>query len=256
VAGSLGFVTTQSGVTPLNIFEQPWIYLGVGLGIVFIASLLAIARGTAQYGISVAQVSNRMSLVIPISIAMLFYGDKLSIYKVIGIMLAIAAVYLVSHKESDEKSGQKFWWVVPLIIFICGGIIDSSLNYAQRFLLGEKDLDVFLSTIFSTAFIFGTIILVYQLQVKKEKFEKEAIPAGIIIGFLNYCTMFLIVKALNSGVFESSVLFPVNNLSALTIATIVSVLVFKEKLSSKNWLGMGLSLLAIFILGLLPQLLS
>jgi uncharacterized membrane protein len=53
---------------------------------------------------------------------------------------------------------------------------------------------------------------------------------------------------------EPSALFPVNNLSILTISTIISVLVFKEKLSTKNWLGIGLSLLAIFILGLLPRL--
>lgn len=255
VAGLLGFITTNSNVTPTNVFEQPWIYFGVGLGIVFIASLLAIAKGTAQYGISVAQVANRMSLVVPITIAMLFYSDKLSIFKIVGIVLALAAVYLVSHKESAEKTGDKFWWIVPLIIFICGGIIDSSLNYAQRFLLGEKDLDVFLSTIFSTSFIFGSIILIYQLRVKKEKFETRSIPAGTIIGLLNYCTMFLIVKALNSDILEPSVLFPVNNLSVLTMATIVSVVVFKEKLSTKNWFGIGLSILAIFILGLLPQFL-
>jgi multidrug transporter EmrE-like cation transporter len=57
-------------------------------------------------------------------------------------------------------------------------------------------------------------------------------------------------------VLEPSVLFPINNLSILTISTVVSVIVFKEKLSSKNWIGIGLSLLAILILGLLPQLMK
>jgi drug/metabolite transporter (DMT)-like permease len=141
VAGSLGFITTKSDVTPLTVFNQSWIWVAVGLGIVFIGSLFVIAETTSKYGISVAQVANRMSVVVPITIAILYYGDNLTIFKVIGIILAIAAVYLVSHKESATKTAQKFWWLFPLIIFICSGIIDSSINYAQRNLLNETDFD-------------------------------------------------------------------------------------------------------------------
>ena len=39
VAGSLGFLTTKSDVTPLNASVQPWFYYALGLGIVFISSL-------------------------------------------------------------------------------------------------------------------------------------------------------------------------------------------------------------------------
>ncbi len=256
VAGTLGFITTKSSVTPLNVFEQSWIYVAVGLGIVFVSSLFVIAEVTAKSGISVAQVANRMAVVIPISIAILCYGDDLSLSKIIGIVLAIASVYLVSHKESEGKTLQKLWWLFPLIIFVCSGIIDSTINYAQRHLLSENDFDAFLSTIFATAFVFGSIALLYQLTVKKEKFQLLAIPAGMILGTINFATMYFIVLALNSNILEPSVLFPINNLSVLTLATLVSVLVYKEKLSPKNWIGIGLSILAILILGLLPQLMK
>jgi drug/metabolite transporter (DMT)-like permease len=254
VAGSLGFITTKSDVTPLTVFHQSWFGVAVGLGIVFIGSLFVIAETTSKYGISVAQVANRMSVVVPITIAILYYGDNLTIFKVIGIILAIAAVYLVSHKEGGSKSSQKFWWLFPLIIFICSGIIDSSINYAQRNLLNDTDFDAFLSTIFSTAFVFGAIVLLYQLLIKKETFETRAIPAGIILGVINFGTMYCIIMALNSNIIEASSLFPINNLSILTLSTIISVLVYKEKLSRKNWIGIGLSLAAIVILGLLPKL--
>jgi drug/metabolite transporter (DMT)-like permease len=256
IAGTLGFITTKSNVTPLNVFEQPWIYLALSLGIVFIVSLFAISETTARSGISVAQVANRMAVVVPISIAIMFYGDNLSLAKIIGIVLAISAVYLVSHKESDGRSKQKAWWLFPLIIFICGGIIDSTVNYAQKYLLSAHDFDAFLSTIFATSFVFGFIVLVYRVIVKKEKLQAQAIPAGIILGAINFGTMYFIILALNSNIFEPSALFPINNLSILTLSTLISVLVFKEKLSSKNWVGILLSLLAILILGLLPQLIK
>ena len=256
VAGSLGFLTTKSAVTPLNVFNESFFGIAIFLGIVFICSLFVISETTAKQGISVAQVANRMSVVIPISIAILFYGDGVSVSKIIGIVLAIMAVYLVSHKETKGKVPDKFWWLFPLIIFGCSGIIDSSINYAQRNLLNDLNFDAFLSTIFSTAFVFGFIVLLYQLIIKKEKFQLQAIPAGIILGTINFGTMYFIISALNTNVMEPSVLFPINNLSILTLSTIVSVIVFKEKLSSKNWLGIGLSLLAILILGLLPQLMK
>lgn len=256
VAGSLGFLTTKSTITPLNVFSESFFGIAVFLGIVFISSLFVISETTAKQGISVAQVANRMSVVVPISIAILFYGDGISISKIIGIILAIMAVYLVSHKETQGKVEDKFWWLFPLIIFICSGIIDSSINYAQRNLLTDLNFDAFLSTIFATAFVFGFIVLFYQLTIKKEKFQWQAIPAGLILGTINFGTMYFIVSALNTNILEPSVLFPINNLSILTLSTIVSVIVFKEKLSSKNWIGIGLSLLAILILGLLPQMIN
>jgi drug/metabolite transporter (DMT)-like permease len=254
VAGSLGFITTSSDVTPFTIFGQKWIYLAIGLGIVFVSSLFVIAETTARSGISVAQVANRMAVVIPISVAMMYYGDALTVFKIAGILLAIISVYLVSHKDDGGKEKQKLWWFFPLVIFICSGIIDSSINYAQRFLLSENDFDAFLSTVFMTAFVFGFIVLLYQLCIQKQSFQMKAVPAGAVLGIINFGTMYFIVQALNSEVLEPSALFPVNNLSILTLSTIISVLVFKEKLSGKNWLGIALSLLAIFILGLLPRL--
>jgi drug/metabolite transporter (DMT)-like permease len=249
-------LTTKSSVTPLNVVHESFFPIAVFLGIVFISSLFVISETTAKQGISVAQVANRMSVVVPISIAILFYGDGVSVSKIIGIVLAIMAVYLVSHKETQGKVADKFWWLFPLIIFVCSGIIDSSINYAQRNLLNDLNFDAFLSTIFATAFIFGFIVLLYQLIIKKEKFQWQAIPAGMILGTINFGTMYFIISALNTNVLEPSVLFPINNLSILTISTVVSVIVFKEKLSSKNWIGIGLSLLAILILGLLPQLMK
>lgn len=254
MAGTLGFITTSSAVTPLNIHAQTWFYLAVSLGIIFISSLFVIAETTAKQGISVAQVANRMAVVVPISIAILCYNDPFTVSKAIGILLAILAVYLVSHKEESSKNPQKWWWLFPLVIFICSGIIDSSINYAQRVLLSNNDFDAFLSTIFSTAFIIGSMVLLYQLLIKKERFQPKAVPAGIILGTINFGTMYFIVCALNANILEPSVLFPINNLSILTLSTLFSVLCFKEKLSIKNWIGIGLSLLAILILGLLPQL--
>jgi uncharacterized membrane protein len=93
------------------------------------------------------------------------------------------------------------------------------------------------------------IILGIQLITKKQTFQIKSVPFGIVLGAINYSTMYFIMKALSAGVMEPSILFPINNLSILTLSTLISVIFFKEKMSTKNWLGIALSVLAIFILG-------
>ncbi len=247
----MGFYTTQSNVTIFNLYHQQWFYLAVFLGFVFIFSLFLIAKVTANSGISVAQVANRMAVVIPISVAIIFYQDKLTIIKLIGIILALMAVYLVSKKDEGAIQLKKQWWLMPFIIFVSSGVIDSSINYAQKYLLTQTDFDAFLAAIFLTAFVIGILIVLFQILNAKSKIDMKAIPSGLIIGVINFGTMYSIVQALNSNVLEPSVLFPINNLSILAVSTLTSVVIYKEKLSSKNWLGIAISLVAIIVLGIL-----
>lgn len=247
----MGFYTTQSNVTIFNLYHQQWFYLAVFLGFVFIFCLFLIAKVTANSGISVAQVANRMAVVIPISVAIIFYQDKLTIIKLIGIILALMAVYLVSKKDEGAIQLKKQWWLMPFVIFVSSGVIDSSINYAQKYLLTQTDFDAFLATIFLTAFVIGILIVLFQILNAKSKIDMKAIPSGLIIGVINFGTMYSIVQALNSNVLEPSVLFPINNLSILAVSTLTSVVIYKEKLSSKNWLGIAISLVAIIVLGIL-----
>ena len=140
---------------------------------------------------------------------------------------------------------------MPFIIFVSSGVIDSSINYAQKYLLTQTDFDAFLAAIFLTAFVIGILIVLFQILNAKSKIDMKAIPSGLIIGVINFGTMYSIVQALNSNVLEPSVLFPINNLSILAVSTLTSVVIYKEKLSSKNWLGIAISLVAIIVLGIL-----
>jgi uncharacterized membrane protein len=47
---------------------------------------------------------------------------------------------------------------------------------------------------------------------------------------------------------ESSALFPVNNMGIVALAAVSALLIFKEKFSIANWLGILLSLGAIVLI--------
>ena len=251
MAASLGFVTTASDIGITEIPFQRWSLLGAFLGFIFIGSLYVIALTTQTMGITVAQVANKMSLIIPVTAAVLLYGDTITIWKIAGIILAVIAVFCVSNKESEISSSGKInrkLFTLPVIIFLCSGAIDLCINYAQVYYLTKDDFEVFLSSIFGTAGIIGSIWMMYNIIYRDDRIDKKSIPAGLVLGAINFCTMFFIIKALNAGILEASVLYPINNMCVLALSSLIAYFIFREKLSRINWLGIVLSILSILLI--------
>ncbi|MEQ1732220.1 MAG: EamA/RhaT family transporter [Bacteroidia bacterium] len=249
VACAFGFWFSKDSFEVASYVPQAWFPFACGLGLVFIGSLYVISVTTATIGVSVAQVANKMSMVIPALIAVIAYGNSLTTINSLGIVLALVAVYLVSKKEADATTtpvNSVVKWLFPAIIFLCSGIIDSTINYVQRTVLGTSDTSSFISTIFLTAGIIGIVwLMVLKTQGKLPPLVRNTVLVGIALGLLNFATMYFLVEALNTNVFAPAVLFPVNNVSILILATLCSFAFFKEKLSPLNWLGIALSAVSI-----------
>lgn len=249
VAATFGFWFSHDAFVLNSYLPQTWFPFACGLGLIFIGSLYVISITTATIGVSVAQVANKMSMVIPALIAVIAYNNTLSVINVLGIVLALVAVYLVSKKTNDDSSSATSSvtkWLFPAIIFLCSGIIDSTINYVQRNALGASDMSSFLSVIFFVAGIVGIVwLIVLKQQGNLPALVRNTMLVGIALGLLNFGTMYFLVQALNANVFAPAVFFPVNNVAILILATLGSFLLFKEKLSSLNWLGIVLSALSI-----------
>ncbi|MFM7106061.1 MAG: EamA/RhaT family transporter, partial [Flavobacteriales bacterium] len=72
--------------------------------------------------------------------------------------------------------------------------------------------------------------------------------SGIMLGVVNYGSIYFLVIAYNSGVMEKSTLLPLNNLGVVIVSALGAVIIFTEKLSRPNWMGLALSLLALALL--------
>ena len=120
------------------------------------------------------------------------------------------------------------------------------LNYANKKLIhSPKDEILFTGLGFFIAGTFGLSALTYQITVKKEKFVLKSIWGGILLGLLNFFLIYFLLKALSSGILESSQVFLTANVFIVVFSSISGVLIFKEKLSHINVIGILLSVLAI-----------
>lgn len=247
ICGVVGYTDT---IVVAIIPHYPWFYYAVGLGAMFIIVFNLMALTTQRSGLSVVSVATKMSVVIPIVFGLLYYRESLGVFKSIGIFLALVAVYLASIKTRDGIKIKKRNLIFPALVFLGSGIIDTSIKYLEDAYVAENDVPLFSAVIFfSAAFIGSGIFFILTLQ-GKFKFEIKNVLGGIALGIPNYFSIYFLVKALRSGIFDSSGIFTVNNVAIVMLSTFVGILFFKEKLLPKNWLGIIVAVISIIFMAL------
>ena len=252
VAATIGFVFFPNETTTLEIASKPWFIGTVLLGILFIAVFNIMALTSQQNGVSVASVSSKMSIVIPILFALFVYQEKLNTLNVMGIFMALLAVYLTAMKSSSFKKNRSSLKKIalPLLLFLGSGIIDTSLKYLETNYVAANDIPIYTATIFLCAFCMGIIIMIYQYFKNTTTFYLKSLLGGLALGIPNYFSVYFLLRTLQSGYFNSSVIFTINNVAIVALSTFWGILLFRERLNAKNWIGIGLAILSILLVAL------
>ncbi len=166
--------------------------------------------------------------------------------------LALLSVFLVSSSnKKEENSANKKNFLLPLAVFLGSGIIDALVNYAQKILVhSEAETACFSGLSFYSAGLIGVVAFILFYKEKSTIDIKKTIFAGIILGTPNFFSIYFIMKAIDANFMQSSVLYPILNVSVVLGSTLCAYLFFAEKLSVKNMIGIALSVLAIAFIAL------
>ena len=249
VAACAGLIGYGKPVSIPVITDYGWFPGALLLGALFILIFNLMAITTQRSGLSVVSVATKMSVAIPILFGIVYYDEALGVFKVLGILLAMVAVYLASVKNSDGLIVKKENILYPILVFLGSGIIDTSIKYLENGYVGETDVALFSSVIFITAFVIGLAIIAYQLMRGQFKFSYKNLLGGLALGIPNYFSIYFLVLTLRTGI-DSSTIFTINNVSIVMLSTFFGIAFFKEKLLTKNWIGIGLAVLGIFLVSL------
>ncbi|MBT8245826.1 MAG: EamA family transporter [Winogradskyella sp.] len=240
-----GLIHNDKGLNPHEIITSNWFIGVMVLGFLFIAIFNVMALTAQKNGLSVASVASKMSVIIPVIFGLYVYNESLSFQKITGIVLALVAVYLSSLKQKENSVITQALYL-PILLFIGSGIIDTSINYFAP----DDRIPLFSALIFGVAFVIGTSILVYKNLRFKKKFNIKSLPLGITLGLINYASIYFLLKALRVDGLESSTLFTVNNVAIVAVSTLIGLVIFSEKISTKNWVGISLALVSIVLVTL------
>jgi drug/metabolite transporter (DMT)-like permease len=107
-----------------------------------------------------------------------------------------------------------------------------------------------LGMIFFFAGISGLVVYLLNQTKERNPIQLKSIIGGICLGLLNYISTYTLLKTLSDKILTDSVIFPIINIGVVIVASVVAMVFFKEHLSKKNFVGIALAVLSIFILAI------
>ena len=219
------------------------------LGILLPSVFIIMSKAVEFAGIVRSDAAQRLSLFLPILAAFLIFHETLSQSKVVGIVLAFVGLFCLLSKP-NQQSAVDFRGVLGLIgVWFGYGIIDILFKQVA------KSGGAFPTTLF-IAFSLAACIMFIYLLFKRTQWNVESFVGGIILGVLNFFNILFYIKAHQSFGSNPTLVFAGMNIGVICLGTITGALIFKEKISKINWLGIAFSLCAIFCLYYLDKILA
>ncbi len=221
-------------------FAEPWFLPSALMGVFFYMIFRVMAKTAQENGVAVSVVFSKMSVVIPVMVGLTILNESLNWLKVVGILVGIAAVVLTA--QGDTRKGL---WIWPLILFLGSGGIEASLKLFQVKLLGEGQTPLFISTVFSFAFLTAAS---HHITTTERKVSGRSALGGLILGMINFGSIYFLLKALDLPGWESSFVFPINNFAIVLCSAVLAMLLFRETPKLRVWTGLGLASFSIWLL--------
>lgn len=245
-----GALLIMLGIIAVRGFSVSW--FTVGMAALFAAAsgemqasfLRALRHGPLSYT-NFIQVSG---LVIPALYGTFFLGQDITVVQILGLPLLIVALALVMNLKRGEKGTGRWLLDAFLSMFCCGmiGVLQAIFQNSEH----KDEMNSFLA--FTFVFIVITNLVPWLIGERKEPAgfsirKKEVLYpllSGLFMGIVNVVNLFLV------GVMPTVIFFPLVN-GGLLMATVLSaVVLFREKLFPKQWIGLAIGLTALCMLSL------
>ena len=231
-------------------YSGMWSWVALSIGFMLVIGFYAASLTSQLLGVSVASVASKMSMMFPVLFSLFFMkieSKEFTFFNYTGMALALIAIYLSSIRKSNDSKvihSKRYLLLLPFVVFLAGGLIDIGLNYSNHSLITTENLGAFTIVLFAGAAVSGLFLLFIQ----KRKFQMKNLIGGAGLGIINYFSLFFVLKALTAFDNNGAVFYPIYNVGIIMMSSFAAMLLFSERLSKTNFIGLALSVLALFLL--------
>jgi len=248
-AASTGFSMCKQFDTLPQLVSEPWFGLSLITGFWFIFTYLLMTASTQRSGVTITSLSSKLSVVLPTLAGVFLFREKLNFIATMGIVLALVALVLVVGGKTEGNKSNKTNWLLPVLIFFGTGTGDILMKLTEQ-QNSKDDMSFMIAFIYFIALLFGIIIVAYDLIRGNSHWQWKSALGGIALGVINFFSTFNVYQAMRC--FDNVVLFPVYNIGVVSLTALTGWLIFKEKLTWKNYLGLAVAIIAVILITLKP----
>lgn len=234
----------------LEVFKAGPIPVYAALGILLPVIFMVMASSVRVAGIVRTDVAQRLSLLIPLVAAFWLFNEVLTPLKIVGVIIGFAAILcsIPWQKQTANRRVMSNAWFYLLIVFLGFGAIDILFKQVATFKAVPYTTSLFL--IFILAFIIAFIGLIFRMLTKGVRISWPHVMFGWIIGVANFGNILFYIKAHQQLSASPSSVFSAMNIGVITAGAVVGLVLFKERLSILNKIGIGLAIAAIIVITL------
>ena len=223
--------------------EAPWPALLL-LGTVLPGGFLVLAASVRQAGIVRSDIAQRLSLLVSLSAAFLWFGEAATPWKLGGLVLGLAAIVCLlwrTPREGDTRAG----WALPLAVLAVFASVDILLKIVAR---AGTPFAASLLAAFALAFVLMLAMQGVRIARGRTRLCWRAAGAGALLGLLNFGHIVFYVRAHPTLADSPAVVFAGMNIGVVLLGTLVGALVFGEPLRRINRVAVPMAVAAIALI--------
>ncbi|HYG07588.1 MAG TPA: EamA family transporter [Stenotrophomonas sp.] len=249
VAGALALWLLDPSLAALRAPQTPWLALLL-LAIALPSIFLALARAVRIAGIVRSDVAQRLSLLLSLAAAFLWFGEQVGTLKLAGLALGLLAIVGILHRpDRTERSGtgRSAGWPWLLAVWVGFALIDVLLKRIA--LAGVSSLSS-LTLCFALAFALMLLAQLVRRLRGHMRFDRRSLFGGLLLGALNFANILFYVRAHQALPHSPAVVFATMNIGVVALGALVGIFAFGERTSGWNRAGLALAVLAIGLIAM------
>ena len=204
--------------------------LGILAGVLLLAGFLFLQYNVRVNGVVLSGVFAKLGVLVPTVVSVLFFRERPGLAQIAGFALAITAILLIHCEKTGAQAASK---TALLLLLLTNGAADAMSKIFEQ--AGHPAWqEIYLLLSFFTAFCLCVLLAVLH----KEKITRADAGFGLLVGIPNYyCARFLI-QALTTV--PAAVAYPTYSVATIVVITAAGMLLFREKISRRQKIAMGI----------------
>lgn len=220
-------------------------------GPLFIVTIMLMLKVMSMGPLGASSLIINMSMMIPSAAGIILWGEKLTVTVGIGIVCMILVLVLSSFEGGGKRANIR-WLLLALLTMVFNGILCIICEYFPRLTEGESEfVFLFWSFLFASLICWTTVFILRKKGKDYTPWSKKPLPLigtalGVGLG-----------TAANNGfaqllmpLVDAVILFPLIQGSTVLILWLVSIIVYKDKVTLTGTLALILGIAGIILLSI------
>jgi drug/metabolite transporter (DMT)-like permease len=215
--------------------------MGLLNGVFYVGSFILLQYNIGKNGVVLPSTFMKLGVLVPTMIAIVAFGERPGVMQIAGIAIAVAAIVFMNAAE--KPSGTVTAPKALILLLLVGGSGDAMSKIYEE--LGNPMYNSqFLLYTFAMALVLCTLTAV----LKGQKLTREDVLFGCLIGIPNYYSARFLLMSLSYV--PAVIAYPTYSTGTIVLVGIAGVLFFREKMTSRQWVTVGMIAAALLMLNM------